>query len=327
MDLQTFDILVAKYLTDGLTYEEHLLLDHTIENDLFYFNRLEQMKSAWEQSNSFKVFDQVESNIHQEIEKFWERVEPDSSTKPFGKIIRLLKYQNIAAAVAFLLLVSSFVTLYLYVPGFGRWSAYSTKDHVEEVMLPDSTIVTLNSFSKIVYLKHPTQERKVRFKGEGYFRVAHNPSVPFVIDAGQTEVQVIGTKFNLNVNHLDKTSDILVTEGIVSFSCDGSHVILHKGESGYYRAGSIQKKNAYDDNRLFWRTGVLVYSNASLDEVANILMKNYNEIHSIKKTCSSTSVKITTRFENQSLEDIFKELELHFNKKFVLKNNILIISD
>ncbi len=41
-------------------------------------------------------------------------------------------------------------------------------------------------------------ERRVTLTGEGYFEVAHNSAHTFIVDAGNAEVQDIGTAFNIN---------------------------------------------------------------------------------------------------------------------------------
>jgi transmembrane sensor len=326
MNLQSFDILVAKSLSEGLTIDEQSLLDQIVKDDLSLSERYEQMKLAWEKSNNCKLLKLLDQCQPDDLNKIWTKIE-STHVKSKSKIFHLLKFQNIAATVALTLLLSSFVLLYLNVPGFGRWVSYSTKGQVENVTLSDGTVVTLNEYSSVVYLKHPDNLRLVRLKGEGYFSVVPDSSKPFIVEAGYTKIRVVGTQFNLIVNQIYKTTDVFVTSGVVSFYAGKQKVLLHKNESGSYKDGKISKNAASDNNQLYWKTGELIFSNATLDEVLESLQKSFDTIKEIKKLNSATSVQITTKFENQSLDDIFKELELHFNKKFVLQNNILIISD
>ena len=52
------------------------------------------------------------------------------------------------------------------------------------IMLPDGTIVTLNSDSKIVYpAEFGSGDRKIDLVGEAFFKVAHDPLHPFVVTA------------------------------------------------------------------------------------------------------------------------------------------------
>lgn len=327
MDLQTFDHIVAKYLSEGITQKEKSALDNAIENDLFYLDRFEQMKNLWRDADSVHAFSEAEKNKNAEFDQFWNRVQPVTPNR-FQKLIsNHLKISNVAAAAAIVFVVISSVLLHYNVAGFGRWIAYSTKDNIETIWLPDSSCVTLNKFSRIVYLKSTDYGRKVRFNGEAFFDVAHDSLLPFIIHAAKTDIRVVGTKFNLNVDKVNGTTDLLVTEGVVVMASDDNEVFVQIGEQGSYKNGKIIKKKVYDRNKLFWQTGVLTYTNSTLDKVVDVLMKNYKEIKSVKKQYTPTDIKITTRFENQSLKDIFEELELHFEKKFELKNNILIISD
>ncbi len=103
------------------------------------------------------------------------------------------------------------------------------------VVLADGSRIWLNAASSLTY---PTsfsgKERRVIINGEGYFGVASNAAVPFVVsrpDKG-LEVQVLGTHFN--VNAYDDEPDIRVTliSGTVRVSGGRSRqsVVISPGE-------------------------------------------------------------------------------------------------
>ena len=68
------------------------------------------------------------------------------------------------------------------------------------LVLPDGSKVWLNAASSI---KYPTvflgKERVVEIDGEAYFEIAKNATAPFKVKVdGETEVEVLGTSFNIN---------------------------------------------------------------------------------------------------------------------------------
>ena len=68
-----------------------------------------------------------------------------------------------------------------------------------EVLLSDGSRVWLNAASSLHYpALFSGGGRRVELTGEGYFEVKHDPSKPFIVNANGTEVQVLGTHFNIN---------------------------------------------------------------------------------------------------------------------------------
>ena len=64
------------------------------------------------------------------------------------------------------------------------------------VVLQDGTIVQLNSDTRLKYpKKFGIFNRTVELWGEGYFEVAKEKNRPFVVDLGDINVKVTGTKF------------------------------------------------------------------------------------------------------------------------------------
>ena len=87
-----------------------------------------------------------------------------------------------------------------------------------KVILPDSSVVWLNSGSSILYPSNFFGEtRDVSFKGEGYFEVKKNSDYPMKIslDSGLS-LCVRGTSFNLSAYDNDNSISILLLSGNVS---------------------------------------------------------------------------------------------------------------
>ncbi|MFW5890530.1 MAG: FecR domain-containing protein, partial [Marinilabiliaceae bacterium] len=81
-----------------------------------------------------------------------------------------------------------------------------------------------------------------------------------------------------------------------------------------------------DTNFLSWKTGELIFSQASLASIAETLREHFDAIEKLELNTQS-DVQVTTTFKDQSLQDILSELEMHFDKNFHLEEGVLTISD
>lgn len=72
------------------------------------------------------------------------------------------------------------------------------------------------------------------------------------------------------------------------------------------------------------------FDGADIEKVTTTLLNYYPEIKGVKAECniSQDSVKITTSFNGQPLNEVLEELQIHFNHNFALDSDgYLIISD
>ncbi len=90
----------------------------------------------------------------------------------------------------------------------------TTVGETRVVNLPDGSVVTLNTASKMT-VRYTEAMRSIRLVcGEALFRVAKNRKRPFVVTAFDTEVRAVGTSFTVRL--LPKRPiQVLVQEGVV----------------------------------------------------------------------------------------------------------------
>ncbi len=145
--------------------------------------------------------------------------------------------------------------------------------------LADGTKVWLNSESS---LKYPVQfvgsTRQVELTGEAYFEVSHNASKPFFVKAGDAEVKVLGTKFNISSYTDEEYIATTLVEGSVEVSNLGSKELLKPGYQAVVnrRGGEFQIQEV--DTRLYtsWVNGVFEFKNNSLEEICHQLSRWYD---------------------------------------------------
>lgn len=67
---------------------------------------------------------------------------------------------------------------------------------------------------------------------------------------------------------------------------------------------------------------------ADLGNVTKTLMARYPEIKGLKNQVKDDTIKVTTIFDNQPLNDVLEELNIHFGHNFALDSDgYLVISD
>ncbi len=99
----------------------------------------------------------------------------------------------------------------------GEWfEAYAPYGKTLRVVLPDSSEVIINSGTKLIYPdKFGPDRRQVFLAGEGYATITKDPERPFVMSAGEVDVRVLGTKFNLKSYAEDSEVEVTLVEGSV----------------------------------------------------------------------------------------------------------------
>lgn len=138
--------------------------------------------------------------------------------------------------------------------------------------LPDGTAVSLNAHSRLEYpAQFAGRLRMVSLRGEAYFDVAHDAAHPFRILAGEAQVTVLGTSFNLDAR--TQRVQVAVRTGKVELaaadSLVGQRLLLEAGSAGSYDA--VAKRVVVDsvqvENTLYWKTQRLVFEGEELQEV------------------------------------------------------------
>lgn len=196
-----------------------------------------------------------------------------------------LKVLRIAAAI--LLPLFMITTIYLYQEN----ATLSEQDFVVStgegeqvtVSLPDGTQVTLNADSRLIYnlSDYNSDERRVTFDGEGYFRVAKNPESPFSVNAKGLKVSVLGTTFNLRARSSDTIAELSLEEGSVRFFSlkSGQNVVLSPNQKAVldqiYGVVTVEDSR-YVTDASAWRRGELVFRNVPFAEVLEEIGKVYH---------------------------------------------------
>lgn len=152
-----------------------------------------------------------------------------------------------------------------------------------KLTLSDGSVVVLNGGSRLRYPEKFNRDlREVNLiEGEAYFDVAHNKEKPFIIEAGGTKTQVLGTAFNIRSYTGFKNIEVTVSRGKVAVSkmVSGNQqpVFLLPNEQVSIDRFSWKMEKRYMNAReiISWTQGKLIFNNESLKNVAAVLQHSY----------------------------------------------------
>src|SRR5688572_861012 len=103
------------------------------------------------------------------------------------------------------------------IPGTQYADIYTKAGERKIVTLQDSSRIVLNSGTHLRYpLNAGNQAREVYLEGQAYFDVRPDNEQPFVVYAGQLEVRVLGTTFDVSNYTEDKDAAVTVASGKVA---------------------------------------------------------------------------------------------------------------
>ncbi|MBO0323027.1 FecR domain-containing protein [Muricauda sp. CAU 1633] len=204
-----------------------------------------------------------------------------------------------------------------------------------DVELSDGTLVHLNSGTT---LKYPVkfihgQKREVFIEGEAYFKVAKDKDHPFVVNADDVAVQVLGTEFNLSSYKDDAEITTVLVEGSVSMTNTlqpQDNLVLTPGTMGSWNKKERSTKMEEVDTELYigWIKGELIFRNSTFQNMAKILERKYNV--TIENTNTALDEKVLTATFNakiESIEDVLKAIgEIHPLDYEITNQNIRILT-
>jgi transmembrane sensor len=192
--------------------------------------------------------------------------------------------------------------------------------------LPDGSVITLNKQTKLNYPEKFTgAERRVRMEeGEAFFNVAPDKQHPFVIDVQQVQVVVVGTSFNVKS---EKNKTIVVVEtGVVKVTTGGVTTELQADEQLTVQNGTAiaEKKVVTDKLYKYYRTREFVCDDTPLERLVQVLNEAYNVRIRIGRK-ELNGLRLNTTFNNESLEQVLKVIQLTFDVQVIHSNGEIIL--
>ncbi|MDR1517685.1 MAG: DUF4974 domain-containing protein [Dysgonamonadaceae bacterium] len=218
---------------------------------------------------------------------------------------------------------------YWFFQHHSEWESctYLSQDGITNFILPDSSNVTLNKHSRLTYSNQfLSKNRAVSLQGEAYFEVKKMNGKKFSVQIGNSHVEVLGTKFNVNGRKPENRITVTLVEGSVLFKNENHEVLMTPNQELTYctQTGLIENKSVDANLNTAWIEGIYHYNSIPLSELAEKLKERYGVEVAFDKHLKDIKVS-GTFLQDQSIEEILNIMQNSIGFKWEKKGNKIII--
>ncbi|BDD11778.1 hypothetical protein FUAX_42100 (plasmid) [Fulvitalea axinellae] len=195
------------------------------------------------------------------------------------------------------------------------------------VKFPDSSVVTLNAGSVLVFPDHfSSKQRSVRLNGEALFDIEKNPSKPFIIKTRRQNVRVLGTVFNVRDYPDEPTTQTSLLSGKVEVrSVSGKPLATLNPGTALTITNGAHSIDRYDSEiSLAWLKRRIIFKGHSFSSKIDEIERLYG----IRIDCKNTSIKrlrLSGIFRSNNSEDLWESIRFLKPCKISVKEGKVII--
>ncbi len=293
---------LARSLFDGDSSEGQKLNEKEWEED--ELAEIRKLKGQLDLHYKRQAFD-----ANQAFEKITPKITQVTASKKQSN----MRWLRVAAAIVFALLLGGGAIWYSQFSAVSDTLVQTDQFGLQKITLEDGSVVTLNHGSTLQYPEQFAGNiREVSLDGEAFFEVAPNPDKPFIIHAGDANIEVLGTSFNVNAYPENVEVSVVVATGKVKVTANQAgapeaDLILLPGDRGVLRKQdlALQKSRNPNPNYLAWKTHSFDFEISSLRDV----IEQLSTVYRVKITTADPEMEkllLTARFDNQSVPFILE---------------------
>lgn len=308
--IQHIEELLPRYCDGAATEEERLQVEAWLQESPENRKVAEQIQTLYLAADTVNVMKRVDT------EKALKKVRSKMVTRKTGPWEWT---QRIAAILSVPLLIA----LFAQYMGNGNelvqmLEVKTNPGMTTMVVLPDSTVVHLNSKSSLRYpARFSDGVRKVALNGEAYFEIAKDGRKKFIVATPHhSQIEVLGTHFNVEAYEDDTDVSTTLVEGKVCFLYEASagvtkNIVMAPGQRLDYNAANnkVQLYKTSCASETAWKDGKIIFRDTPLDEALKMLEKRFNVMFIVKnKKLMDNS--FTGAFAEQRLERILEYFKI-----------------
>ncbi|MCW1734358.1 FecR family protein [Anaerorudis cellulosivorans] len=195
-----------------------------------------------------------------------------------------------------------------------------------QVVLPDSSIVWMNSGTTLTYRDNFSEHRReVILNGEAFFKVAHNEKLPFDVHCNDVVVSVLGTEFDINAYPETGKVCVALESGKVALSHNRIESFDYTLKPGELAAYDLTQNTIHVDEfdvsqYASWKNGMLVFKNEPIKTVFEKLKRWYNIDIEVTDETVYESI-FTGTIQSESYEQLFRLIEYSCPVKCRIQHN------
>jgi ferric-dicitrate binding protein FerR (iron transport regulator) len=257
--------------------------------------------------------------VHKSWEKLSNRIDRPAPPLP--------KYHRLRYAAVLVVLVLCAVWAITYIGGSEKYITYrSDFGQKKEITLPDGSQITLNANSSLrAYENWDDTNREVWLEtGEAFFHVTKTEGKDrFVVHSKDVHVEVLGTKFNINMR--TPAIEVMLSEGKVRLSNAKGNQILEPGQLAVVDpSGLMTVRNVHVAHHDAWLRNSLVLDNKSLAAVGALIESQYGI--SVYLADDVKNKMVAGEIPNGNLELLLKALEVALDLNISKSGDAILIT-
>lgn len=289
------DELIARHFSGAMSEEEFNTFNERIGSDEKFRDKIETYRQLWEDTADLRLMQGLS------MESRWKKLDASLDNKTGSEYIRFWRY-----AAALVLLVAAVSVLFLVKLNPEQKKVITQKGEIKKVTLPDQSVITLNASSELTYIPSRFhKQRRVELKGEGFFQI-QKQKAPFLIQAAQAQVEVLGTTFN--VSTFDEKVKVDCATGRVKISIDEKrNLVLTRGKGVQVIRDQLGDIYEIDVEQIAsWREGRLYFHETPVPDVVAEMERYFDVDITVGRGVSDLT--FTGRFDHPDLETMLKTL-------------------
>ena len=196
-----------------------------------------------------------------------------------------------------------------------------------KLTLSDGTVVHLNSETVLSYpVRFAGDTREVELHGEAYFEVAKDAARPFIVKTSHYNIEVLGTRFEVNTyGDRDEVSATLV-EGSVRVGVGSRFVVIKPNQQFTFntKSGTIEVNEVDAAREVMWKDGILVIDNEAFRDVVWKLERWYG-VSIVNETGLVFTQSFSGEFDREDIHMAIESLCTNLNITYTMDKDRIIL--
>lgn len=315
MNNDTFRLLVKK-ISNEITEDENSQISTIIENDSEIATEYDRLKIIWADTGNLNNVSNENSNFEK----------TNAKIVVFKQLNRkkILKTSFQYAAI-FTVIFFSLGFIFTYKKTV---TLSNNTDIAKTITLPDNSVITLDTNSYLTFQTSLFRKfnREINFYGKGFFNIQKNPNKKFIVHSDNFDIQVFGTKFNVDLHNNKKT--VVLVEGKVLMtgftSNEDTSIVMQPGDLVEYHTttGKIILNPTNPEVYTYWLNDKIVFDNFTINELIDIFRIYYRKTLVFDDTTLKNK-QIGGSAPTDDLSLIINALSFITNKDAIQKNDTI----
>ena len=196
------------------------------------------------------------------------------------------------------------------------------------LQLADGSKVYLNAGSSLCYpVRFVGDRREVTLTGEGYFEVVKDSTQPFIVKAGDIDVRVLGTTFNVNAYSEKEVIATTLVEGKVQVNYRTGHQVITPGMQLVYdkQDGKVNVREVDTEVYTSWKDGYYYFKREALENIMDVLVQWY-DLNVFYQHPDLKSLEFGGRLKRyEDIRYLLKKMEETHDVEFIIKGKTITV--